>query len=295
MLPNNPSKYMISIVVPISKMSGKLNLLHSWLQEIGKHENAEVILVHDKQDELTSRDLKGVIQSVNSKHIKLVEKQVLSPGLARNIGLKMAQGQWIAFADSDDQVLVKTLLSEVNKFKESKADALVFDYNKFHVNDKSIINFTHNSRQFNVGWNPGIWRWVFKSSSLKEVEFSQHRMGEDQLFLMKFLSNPKDIILVPKATYVYVVGNEFQLTHSGKAIAELPKLMNEVTYLRENNKGQKSPITEVMYLHLSITAFLSSIRSTAKKQYIAVFVELMLKLLRIRFFAIIKSIKRVTI
>ena len=58
----------LSIIVPISDMAGKLDLLKDWLQETYS-ECIEVFLIHDKKDEGTSIELKNLERSIKKLNI----------------------------------------------------------------------------------------------------------------------------------------------------------------------------------------------------------------------------------
>ena len=106
MLYQNSSIPLLSVIVPVARMSGRLALMQSWLTSISNLDTVEVIVVHDKQDEETSRELREILNSVNSDRCILIEEFVNSPGLARNLGLKAASGIWVIFADSDDKLMI---------------------------------------------------------------------------------------------------------------------------------------------------------------------------------------------
>lgn len=94
--------------------------------------NLEIILVNNQSTDKT----KHIIQSYNDNRIKYFEtNKHLSLGEARNLGLKLSQGKYIAFLDSDDfwektklQKLIRTFnnktgiaYSDVKYFNKSKS------------------------------------------------------------------------------------------------------------------------------------------------------------------------------
>ena len=95
---NNPK---ISIIVPVYNVETYLqccvdSLLHQTLKEI------EIILVDDG-----SPDNSPAMCDEFAKHddrVKVIHKKNEGQGYARNSGLEIAAGEYIAFVDSDDYV-----------------------------------------------------------------------------------------------------------------------------------------------------------------------------------------------
>lgn len=89
----------VSIIVPIYNTENYLNtciknLINQTLKEI------EIILIDDG-----STDNSGKIcdeYAKKDKRIKVIHKKNEGAALARNVGIEIAQGEYIAFVDSDD-------------------------------------------------------------------------------------------------------------------------------------------------------------------------------------------------
>lgn len=96
------SNKMISIIVPVYNAETFLdNCIQSILAQ--SYENWELILVNDG-----SKDGSGEIcrrYAADDTRIRYYEKQNGGVSSARNIGLEMAEGEFISFVDSDDTVV----------------------------------------------------------------------------------------------------------------------------------------------------------------------------------------------
>lgn len=91
---------MISIIIPHhNDIKGLINLLNS----IPKSDLFEVIIIDDHSN-LSIKKIKKIVSQVNQNIIILENKSKYnSAGAARNIGLEKCKGDWVLFADSDDQ------------------------------------------------------------------------------------------------------------------------------------------------------------------------------------------------
>ena len=101
----------ISIIVPIYNVEKYLDrciqsLLHQTLKDI------EIILVDDGSPDRCSQ-MCDEYAKIDSR-IKVIHKKNAGLGYARNSGIEIASGEYIAFVDSDDYVDVKTYESYYN-------------------------------------------------------------------------------------------------------------------------------------------------------------------------------------
>lgn len=82
----------------------------------------EVLLIDQNEDDILSNYIKTYIGILSLKHIKTNSKGASN---ARNIGIKNAQGEALAFPD-DDCEFYETFLEEINEyFEKNKVDGIV--------------------------------------------------------------------------------------------------------------------------------------------------------------------------
>jgi glycosyltransferase involved in cell wall biosynthesis len=278
MLSTNSKKVLLSVVVPVTRMAGRLSLMELWLSKTHQQPFVEVIIIHDKQDEETSLELKEVLGRLDSGRVRLIENSVNSPGLARNLGLEAARGEWVIFVDSDDEFLIENLLCDSEVFKNSRLDALVYNFEKVFPRDNYCQIIRHNSNELRIGWTPGIWRWIFRRDAIRAITFSKHSMGEDQFFLLKFLGLSPTLSFRNDVIYRYHTGSSGQLTGNKKAIQQIHPLLSEVSKTRSLEGYEYSLLTEVIYLHL----ILSSINHARGFKKISKVLFLLVELIGIR-------------
>ncbi len=116
----------ISIVIPVYNRSAHLkNTLEALNYQLDYSiNNYEAIVVDDGSDENTYITVKGVSKNYNLKYLYLPRCSNSCIARARNFGWKMAEGEIIAFLDSD--IIVKeNFLKEVERCYKLKDDLLV--------------------------------------------------------------------------------------------------------------------------------------------------------------------------
>ena len=245
--------------MPITGPPSRINNLLSWLSEVNKF-NGEVILVHDVSDSDTVKLLAKTQSKIgNSFNLKIIEGKFGSPGAARNAGKRIAESTWVAFWDCDDIPNVKN----VDQLIESSAgDELDFLCGSFDVVDvssqKSVTqhinsgNPTTDLKQ--IALNPGIWRFVFKRTSIESVFFLEISMAEDQDFLMDFNLTKRSGRYSHLITYSYYRGEQGQLTNTKSAFSDLEI---SVKYLKRCRRNRERNIyLETIYLRQIITGIL---------------------------------------
>jgi len=249
----------LSVIVPITGPPSRINNLLSWLSEVNKF-SGEVILVHDVSDSDTVKLLAKTQSKIgNSFNLKVIEGKFGSPGAARNAGKRIAESTWVAFWDCDDIPNVKN----VNQLLESSAgDELDFLCGSFDVVDVSSqrsvtqhINSENPTTDLKqIALNPGIWRFIFKRSSIESVFFLEISMAEDQDFLMDFNLTKRPGRYSHLITYSYYRGEQGQLTSTKSAFSDLEISIRYLKRCRRNR--ERNIYLETIYLRQIITGIL---------------------------------------
>ena len=230
---------LVTVVVPVAKMSGKLDYLTSWIKNIDSN-IFETILVHDKYDESTGAELRALVQSLPSQKIVLLEDKYGSPGAARNAGLDEAKSKWIAFWDSDDLPDLAEFLEMIQNAENGNFKIAIggFETVGFGSDETTYRNVSLPSIGewgSNIPLNPGIWRWAFQRDIIGNRRFQNFLMGEDQCFLVLLEPLSKNIYIHEKSVYFYQIDQPGQLTRNRSAINEITK---SIEYLHKLFRGR---------------------------------------------------------
>ena len=202
--------HKLSCVVPVTRMAGELGNLESWVRESIKFD-LEIIIVHDIQDFQTGIELQEIIKTVNSKNIKLIKCYVGSPGLARNLGLEVARGDWIAFWDSDDLPQLTAVMESIDEYPN--AEVIVGRYKVLETSSNVESSLPRDKLSYwGIAENPGIWRMIFRGEILRKIKFKSIRMAEDQVFISQLNLENKKLVFTGRILYTYLTGRPTQLT-----------------------------------------------------------------------------------
>lgn len=111
----------LSIIIPHYNSPDYLKIL---LDSIGKNDGVEIIVV----DDYSSRQLleyERLRITYSDRVIFLKNEGTKSAGAARNVGLRVACGRWLLFADADDYFLPQWY-DKVKKYFETDFDTIYF-------------------------------------------------------------------------------------------------------------------------------------------------------------------------
>ena len=184
-------KPLLTCVIPVSRMQNQLGHLSQTLLDCFAH-NVHVVLVHDKQDSVTGEQivaLQGFKQLSNSGLMTYLEDCFKGPGPTRNAGLSMVSTRWLVFWDADDAPIVDKVLNLIKTAEKIGAVSALGNFQEIDFRSGAILrtNIIEDNSDLPLvaGMNPGLWRWAFQTSYIKDQRFPNIVMGEDQLFLVQ--------------------------------------------------------------------------------------------------------------
>ena len=219
----NKYKRKVSVIVPVYNVEDSLGrCIDSIL--IQEYQDFEIILVDDG-----SKDLSGEIcdnfQKRNSI-IKVVHKENGGLGSARNAGIEIAQGEYICFIDSDDEIKQGYLKYMVEAIERNCADICICGYD--YIAGRNITEFIYaknsnlSGKDLLIYFASGnsifyyAWNKLYKMELIRDIRFSERHCAEDMYFNMFYYRNVKKVAIVDKALYKYYVNN-YSLTNNVRA------------------------------------------------------------------------------
>lgn len=117
-------KELVSVVIPTHNRAEKLRVaLESVLVQKGVA--VEAVVVSDGFDEMTDKLMRQYLECYqNIKYIVVTPAK--GANYARNTGIEISQGEYVAFLDDDDEFLENKLFKQVEGFKKNKQIGLVY-------------------------------------------------------------------------------------------------------------------------------------------------------------------------
>lgn len=126
---------MVSIIMPV--YNGEAYIKRSIESVLSQsYEDIEVIIVDDGSIDNTAE----IIKSYNDERIIYIRQKNQGQGAARNKGIKISAGKYIAFLDADDSYLSEKVEKEVNYLKEHPEFQCVY-CNALHFYTNNRVKF----------------------------------------------------------------------------------------------------------------------------------------------------------
>lgn len=227
----------ISVIVPVYNVEKYLSrCLKSLLAQTFK--DFEIILVDDG-----STDRSAKICDVYAKKyeiIKVFHKANRGQGAARNFGVKMAQGEFVNFVDSDDYVnprYLEILLKGVENADISVVDFVeVYDGKQIHVIKDFNINidiYTSENALSQILYQQfhdvAPWGILIPKNIVEKNPFPVGKLFEDYFITYKYYLHVKKVSFIRIPLYYYFIRNNSTMTiRDDRFINDLIEAADEV-------------------------------------------------------------------
>lgn len=182
----------ISIIVPCYNLEEHIKNLLLSFHMLNLHDiSYEILFVIEKDNQdKTEEVIKEYMADMNYQILYSNGKTV---GLARNVGMKAASGDYIWFVDGDDWIINPQIVRHAMTL--------------FKKQDEPIIQLEFVSNLFNMKHYSMVWQYIFKKSFLDGIEFSAEKHFEDNHFMeavfKKLVTNEICFITIPSYFYNY--------------------------------------------------------------------------------------------
>ena len=236
---------LISIVVPVYNGEKYLNrCIKSILEQ--SYQNIEVILVDDGSKDSTPElcDCLGK----QDKRIKVIHKDNAGVSSARNTGLQLANGEYIAFVDSDDIILPDMFTTLLAYLKENRCDIVTTSYQKisdtcqpksFPATDFRMFTKEQALLRALDRWQyhmfTTVWGGVLRSGIAKNIRFDENLThSEDSKYMFDYLSVCNRIGYIDAKYYCYYQNDSGAVATSiGKSKSQL-SIIQAYKYMYDN-------------------------------------------------------------
>jgi len=193
----------ISVVIPVYN-DGKH--LAQCIENIlcQSYKNLEIIVVNDGSTDQSA-------EIAEKYPVKLINQKNGGVGVARNVGMDCATGDYIHFMDSDDLINLDYYSNMVDAIMLTGADiACCSTINEIRrqshlFSDRRLLVEADDKFQATNVYDWGYcWRYLFKKSFLDEIKLQFKTSGlEDMPFSIEAIYKANKVVTVPDAIYYY--------------------------------------------------------------------------------------------
>lgn len=239
---------LISVIIPVYNSEKYLcRCLDSVIEQSLK--DIEIICINDGSTDNSLYLLQKY--SKQDDRLKIYNQENQGAGAARNKGLKLATGKYIAFADPDDFYPDKDVLSDLyraienNKVNIAGGGLIEFlpdlRYRKEYA-EQELKTFTKNCilKYSDYQYDYFFQRFIYSRKFLiqQKIEFPLYRRQQDILFFVKAMIKAKKFYALKRIAYCYRVDYKLKL-RSQQEMAETVEVTQALLHMCREYKLRK--------------------------------------------------------
>ena len=234
------SEELITIVVPVYNVDKYVSkCIESLLHQT--YSNLEIIIVDDGSTDKSGEICDSYAKSDN--RIKVIHQTNKGQSASRNKALSVANGNYIAFVDSDDYVSPLFIEKLYKRMSQDNSDISMCGYHA--VDEKGMVldtklldNGILNKSQFIDIEVKGqtmicvaLWNKLFKREIWKGLKLKEGVFAEDSFVLNEYLQKINSISTVDQPLYNYVQrSNSLVHSYSLKNLDTVDALLKRLNY-----------------------------------------------------------------
>ena len=257
----------VSVIIPVYNTEKYLAAcIDSVLNQVNV--TLEIILVDDGSTDSSANICDSYAQKYDN--IKAIHIQNSGQAIAKNEGLKLAQGYYVALTDSDDKMTPQMLYKMVTIGNKHHADIICCNYqqidergnishtectNKIYVlnHEEALIHFYSRDKIFSQCWTK-----LYRRQMLIDYHINNEpiRYDEDIIFNIKAFKEAQNTVIVDEPLYVYTY-RENSVAHGywnfKKNINQyIDDRIKRVQITQEAVKEEKNTVKEWSLVHIII-------------------------------------------
>lgn len=207
---------LISVIVPVYQAADTLNrCVSSILAQT--YTELEIILIDDGAEDGSGKLCDELQLADHTNRIRVRHSANKGVSHARNLGMEMAQGEWIAFADADDALEKDCLHQMIQAAKDSTAELIAQTDRIFcgkqgrkkaeDVDNRVMVSGNYFLENAILNSDTHVWGKLFRKNLIGDLLFpEQLAIGEDMLFLLQLaltIGHQRQICCIPEGGYLY--------------------------------------------------------------------------------------------
>lgn len=234
---------LISVIVPVYKVEAYLDhCVQSIVDQ--SYKNLEIILVDDGSPDNCPAMCDAWAKK--DSRVKVIHKQNGGLSDARNAGLKIASGEYIALIDSDDIVDINMLTLLYQALEKSNTDIAECDYVKFEnsqpdfsagVGSVTVFDSKDALRELlrEQNFRYTAWNKLYRREIFTQLQFEVGKLHEDVFFTYQAFGLANRVVKLDAPLYGYrqrsgsIMGSAFSLRN----LDSLEARYRQLIFIRE--------------------------------------------------------------
>lgn len=210
---------MISVIVPVYNVKDYLvDCLDSILNQ--SYKDLEIILVDDGSTD--GSDAICDAYEDKDERIRVIHQENRSLSVARNVGMSVAKGEYIAFVDSDDALELDMYEKLHSAITASNADIAICGFHQFsedridYYQTTNALNREIDGKilesvcffQYIDTFRFMVWNKLYRTDALRGIEFIPRQIHQDIHFQNLVMQGNNKICYLNEGLYKYRVNRQ---------------------------------------------------------------------------------------
>lgn len=273
------NRKLVSVIVPVYNVESYLEkCILSLVSQTYK--NLEIILVDDGSTDKSSEICDE--WALQDSRIRVIHKKNGGLSDARNAGLDVATGEYIAFVDSDDYIENNMISVLYEALIKHQADMAIGGVSHVGVNGDALDQYkvsadaVWDEQQFwrafeqNYIFCEVVWNKLYQKGLFQDVRFPRGKIHEDEFVLHEIIDNCQRIATVSDVVYYYVQ-REDSITGNGRSLRSFDGVeayVKRAKYLSDKAyyKQAEQTVLWAIELYIEIVSQLSDDNDVLKKR-----------------------------
>lgn len=265
-LPISVENVLVSVIIATYERDKSLRkALESIMKQT--YNNIEIIVVDDNGDFNWKRKVSLIINEINIIHpiVYIQNEKNMGSAEARNIGIRVALGEYITFLDDDDIYLVDKIKNQVEHMIENNSDYSITDIYLYDENDKLIEKRTRqylnketksNLLKYHLLYHmTGTDSMMFKNNYLLKIGgFSPINVGDEFYLMQKAIEGGGEFSYLPVSDIKAYIHTETGGLSSGDSKIKGENELYEYKH-RYFNMMESKDIRFIKMRHYAVLAF----------------------------------------
>ena len=234
---------LVSVIIPVYNVERYVRKCVNSVRR-QTYRNLEILLIDDGSTD-RSGSICDALAETDSR-IRVIHKTYGGPSAARNCGLRIASGKYVAFADSDDYIQPNMIEKLLSAFAQSDVDAAACNYEFVFDNGKKKPHRTFfQTDQLLSGreavrcllseqyFRCYVWNKMFRAELFRDVVFPEGVIYEDIITCYRLLAKAKRVLYFHDTLYAYRQHSGSITQKSNKSPKDLAEIIRAIREIRK--------------------------------------------------------------
>lgn len=249
----------VSIIIPVYNVKKYLKkCIESIVNQTFR--DIEIIIINDGSTDGSCK----LLAQMKDERIVIINKENEGLSSARNVGIEMAKGKYLAFVDSDDWVASEYIEKMYDVCEKYDCDIVQCSYEDVYSEDigiseetKNVTPMFYSGKEFSyatytlLSWECNLsWNKLYRRELFEEIRFPKGKIHEDEFTTYKIVWNSCKIGVISNKLYYYRhrAGSIMQQTYNKDRLDASIAFFERADFYKDRGEVELAYLTQKRHL-----------------------------------------------